>query len=181
MLKQMLLVIMAGALVVGCDRSETTSSSAAPEPSAKAQATTLPAGLVLASAPAGAKTVKEVRASAKDGDEVVVRGVIAGRVDPIAENRAILTLLDPAMKTCNQLPGDQCKTPWDACCEQSEDIAANSATVQVVDEKGTVVKMGLASIAGIKPLKEVVVKGKLKLSPDGKAAVVDATGLYVTP
>ncbi len=179
MLKRTLLLIAVGAGLLGCDRAETAAT--APSPAAKAQAGELPAGLILSSMPAGAQTVKQVRTGAKDGQEVVVRGMIAGRVDPIAENRAILTLLDPSMKTCDTMAGDTCKTPWDACCETAEDIAANSVTAQVVDEAGTVLKRGLGGVAGVKPLKEVVVKGKLKVSPDGKAAVVDATGLYISP
>jgi hypothetical protein len=177
MIKRMLLVavvagaVVGGAIVAGCDD---------PKVPAPAPRAALPAGLVLSSAPAGAKTIKEVRAGAKDGDEVVMRGVIAGRVDPIGDNRAILTLLDPSIKTCDKMP-EGCKTPWDACCEDKEVITANSATVQVVDEKGAVLKTGLASVPGIKPLKEVVVKGKLKVSPDGKAVVVDASRLYVAP
>jgi hypothetical protein len=178
----LLLVIVIGMVVVGCERQQAASVTPAGGTSAQA---VLPAGLVLASAPGEAKTVKEIRTAGKDGDEVVMRGVIAGRKDPIAENRAVLTLLDPAVATCDKLkPGSamaDCKTPWDACCEPPEVLAANSATVQVVDEKGSVLKTGLGQVAGVKPLKEVVVKGKLHVSPDGKAVVVDASGLYVTP
>ena len=176
MFKFMLFVAVVGTAIVigvGCDEPKV------PAPTPQAQSA-LPAGLVLSSAPADAKTVTQVRTAAKDGDEVVMRGVVAGRVDPIAENRAILTLLDPSIKTCDKMQ-DGCKTPWDACCESQDVLTSNTATVQVVDEKGAVLKTGLASVPGLKPLKEVVVKGKLKVSPDGKAAVVDATGLYVAP
>ena len=170
-------LVVAGLIVAGCEKQ----SESAP----KAQAVSLPANLVLASAPADAKTIKEVKSTAKDGDEVVMRGVIAGRKDPIAENRAVITLLDPSIPTCDKAGGnkmgDACNTPWDACCESSDVLAANSATVQVVDYKGAVLKTGLASVPGIKPLKEVTVKGKLHVSPDGKATMVDASGLYVAP
>ena len=176
----LLLMIVIGIVVVGCERKETAAVTSA---SGSGAPVALPAGLVLASAPTEAKTVKEIRTAGKDGDEVVMRGVIAGRKDPIAENRAVLTLLDPAVPTCNKMTGPMgdCKTPWDACCETTDVLTANSATVQVVDESGMVLKTGLGQVAGVKPLKEVVVKGKLHVSPDGKAAVVDATGLYVTP
>jgi hypothetical protein len=176
MFKRMFVIVMTAAvIVVGCDESK------APAPAPQQAATALPAGLVLASAPAGeAKTVKEVRAVAKDGDDVVMRGIVAGRMEPIAANRAILTLLDPSIQTCDKME-DGCTTPWDACCAASDVIMDNSATVQVVDGQGAVLKSGLSSVPGLKPLKEVVVQGKLKVSPDGKAAVVNATGLYVMP
>jgi hypothetical protein len=171
---------------VGCDRGESAPVSSHP-PTASAggadagASDTLPATLVLTAAPADAKDVTQLRATAKSGDDVVIRGVVAGSKEPLAKHRAILTLLDPAIRTCDRMTGDTCKTPWDACCEPTDVLVANTATVQVVGPDGRPLKAGLEGVGGIQPLKRVVVVGKYRPSPDGKAAVVDATGLYVEP
>lgn len=161
-----------------CDRAETGTPVA---PTTERPADALPANLLMTNPPAGAKPVSEVRGSAKPGEQVTVRGVVGGRADPIAENRAIITLLDPSVRTCDKVEGDACSSPWDACCEPTDVIAANSATVQVTDAAGNPLKTGLTGVGGLAPLKTVVVTGIYRPSPDGKAAVVDAEGLYVEP
>jgi hypothetical protein len=170
------ILIIAAAIIVGCER--TKSPQAAP-PSANA----LPAGLVLQTQPADAKPVLDIRKSAKEGDPVVMTGVVGGRKDPIAQNRAIFTLIDPSLPTCDKNNGtmkmEHCETPWDACCSPADEIASHSATVQVVDPAGKPLKTRLAGVAGLAPLKRVSVVGKFHTSPDGKLASVDATGIYV--
>lgn len=169
------LSMIAAFLLSGCDPGDETANS----PATGTAEPALPEGLVLASAPQGARSVAEVRASAQEGDQVVVRGVVGGREEPMAGNRAILTLLDETVKTCDQNPEDGCETPWDACCEPQELIAANSATVQVVDANGSPLKTGLGGIASLAPLSRVVVTGTFHPSPDGKSAVINATGIHV--
>ena len=93
--------------------------------------------------------------TAKDGDAVVIRGKVGGGEEPMAKNRAMMTILDPSVQTCDTMPGDTCKTPWDACCESTEKIAANSATVQVVDANGKPLAATLENVAGLKPLSKV--------------------------
>ena len=100
-------------------------------------------------------------------------------MEPLAPNRAILTLLDSSVKTCDQMPGDSCKTPWDACCEPPETIQANTATIQIVDADGKPLKTTLRGANGIEPLKEVTVVGKVKEAGGANTLVIDATGLYV--
>lgn len=161
----------------GCDND----AGPVPEPTAAAApADALPGDLALSAAPAGAVDAAAARAGAKDGDRVVVRGVVGGRADPIAENRAILTLLDPAIKTCDKTEGDACKTPWDACCEPADVRARSSVTVQVVDADGRPLRASLASLPGVKPLARLLVTGTAKVGADG-AVVVNADGLFVEP
>lgn len=170
-------VFVATAAVVGCDKDQPTP---APTPQAQAPAASaLPASLIATAAPQGAKGVNEVKASAKDGDEVIVRGIIGGRPDPIAENRAVFTIIDPSVPVCGE--GDACTTPWDACCEPADAIAAGSVTVQVVDASGKPLKAGLSGIGGLAPLKRVIVAGQYRPTPDGKAVAINATKLYVEP
>lgn len=175
------LVVAASA---GCEeqpqtpKAQTAPSAQSAEASPAAAAAELPAGLRLASAPADAKGVAEAKAAAKEGDRVVVRGVVGGRADPLAANRAILTLLDPGIKTCDQEPGDSCKTPWDACCEPPESLVKGTVTVQVVDADGRPLKAPLSAVAGVKPLAKLVVSGVVKSSADGHV-LVNADGIFV--
>src|SRR5688572_14726320 len=107
-------LLIAAALAVGCEDTSTSSGgSTAPKSEATAApaAAALPTNLRLASAPAEAKGVAAVKTSAKDGDRVVLRGVVAGRSEPIAANRAIVTLLDAGIATCDKNPADGCRTP----------------------------------------------------------------------
>ena len=175
-------LLTAAAISTGCDDKSTatngTSPQAGQESGSAASAQPLPANLQLTAAPADAKDVAGVKASVKDGDRVVLQGVVAGRVDPIAENRAILTLLDLAIPTCDKNPADGCKTPWDACCEPADVRAKNSVTVQVVDAAGKPIKASLTAVEGVKPLAKVVVSGTAEVSPDG-VVLVNADGLYV--
>lgn len=158
-------------LLSGCDNAAPTQTSAG--------ADSLPAGLILTAAPGGAVEIDKLRSGAKDGDSVVVRGVVGGRADPFVAERAVLTLLDTSVRTCEQLPGDTCKTPWDACCEPRDELAMATITVQVVGADGKPVKKGLSGAGGIAPLKKLVVAGTVSRSPDGSGIVVNAKGIFV--
>src|SRR5687767_13723238 len=90
-----------------CDYVTATSASAG-----------LPAGLMLTAAPAGAKDVVAVKSEAKEGDAVVVRGAIGGRVKTFVSGFAMFTIGDmKALTSCNNRPDDPCETPWDFCCD----------------------------------------------------------------
>src|SRR3954466_10961961 len=142
-------VALAVALAVpGCDRGKPAASStptnAAPVPGA------LPQGLFLATAPADAKNVKDAKSSLKPGDKVVLVGRIGGSEEPFVEERAIFTLVDRRLKTCDEgTDMATCKTPWDYCCDAREDIPANSATVQVAGPDGQPVKAELNGVRGL--------------------------------
>ena len=166
------LSLLVALVLVGCDRDSTAQSN--PEPAADA----IPASLVLATAPSDARDVKAAKEGVKPGDDVVIHGVIGGREEPIAANRAIITVIDPSIQTCDKMKGDTCKTPWDACCVDQQEIAAGAATLQVVNDKGQPLKVGLKGHKGIEPLKDVTVVGKVR-SADANNLVIDATGIYV--
>ena len=164
--------------IVGCDGDDAPTTPPPAQPTAESAAA-LPSSLFLAKAPEGAIELAAAKKSAKPGDEIVVRGRVAGQMEPLAPNRAILTLLDASVKTCDQMPGDGCKTPWDACCEPRESLQASTATIQIVDAGGKPLKTTLRGANGIEPLKEVTVVGKVKDSGGADTLVIDATGLYV--
>jgi hypothetical protein len=91
----------------GCGKSP---EAAAPPPEA-----TFPATLFapVEGTPGG---VAEARNAVQDGEQVVLRGWIGGRVDPFVENRALMLLVDESLPLCQE----SCKTPWDLCCAPAE-------------------------------------------------------------
>lgn len=138
----------------------------------------LPVSLFLAAAPAESRFVEEVKASAKAGDTVAVRGRIGGSADPFVDGRAVFTIVGSKLKACSDNADDHCTQPWDYCCETKKDIAAHSATVQVTDESGKLLRVGLKGWAGLAGLSDVTVVGKAVVS-DGKSLVVRASGIYI--
>jgi hypothetical protein len=70
---------------------------------------------LLSQEPEGATGVSEVRADAKDKDEVVVVGRIGGMENPWVEDLAAFSIVDLALKPCNEIGDDACPKPWDYC------------------------------------------------------------------
>ncbi len=132
---------------------------------------------VLASAPAGARGVVEVKASAQEGDEVVLRGRIGGRKEPLTPGSPVFTVIDLALPSCRENPADSCRTPWDYCCETQELITANAATVQIVDAQGQPAQ-GSPADHGFAPLDEVIIVGVVGARPDDRVLMVKARGVY---
>ena len=167
-----------GLVIVGCESNEDATAPAAAQ---SAPDVPLPDGLVVADAPAGAQDVTKVKQTAKDGDAVVVCGWIGGQEAPLAKNRAVMTLADKSLPSCVKSPMDDCKTPWDSCCEPVEDRTAKTATVQVVDANGKPLAATLESIAGLKPLSKITVSGTARRPAGSDALVVEAKQIHVTP
>jgi hypothetical protein len=161
------------AIGLGCERQSDKPVSTPP-----AAQVAVPAGFILAQEPAGARPLADVKSSAKDGDDVVIRAVIGGSENPFVATRAVVQIIDPGVKTCDQTPGDSCKTPWDACCDQ-DNVKAKGATLQVVDTAGKPLAGTLQGVGGLKTLSHVVIVGKAK--SDGPALLINATGVFVKP
>jgi hypothetical protein len=164
------------ALQSGCDKKE-ANPAATGKPTGSPVAV-LPTGLFLTTEPKDAKPVEDAKKAAKPGETIVVRGRVGGSADPFVAGRTVFTIVGPGLKSCAENPGDSCKTPWDYCCESTEDIAAHAATVQVVDAAGAPVKADIKGQSGVKELTDVIVVGKVAQA-DGKVLVVNATGIYV--
>src|SRR6266513_2654196 len=103
-----ILIITTIVLFVGCQKE-------APPPQASADP--LPANLFATPHPAGAVDIPTPKKSANDGQPIVIKGRIGGQKEPFATNRAILTLADLSLPTCDKTPMKTCDTPWDSCCE----------------------------------------------------------------
>jgi len=141
----------------------------------------VPDAVFVSAAPDGAKDVGEVKASAKEGDEIVIRGRVGGSKSPFVPNRAAFTLagFSDKITACSDRPDDGCKTPWDYCCDAPADIIANSATVQVVGADGHALAGTFRGVHDIDHLTTLVIKGTVGPRPDPKVFVVNATEIFV--
>lgn len=127
--------------------------------------------------PEGAQSVMAVHKSSTDKQDVVIEGKIGGRKDPWIGGRAAFQIVDVSLKSCDQIPGDKCPTPWDYCCGQDELIGA-TALIKVVGEDGKLLASDAKSMFQIKELQTVVVRGTVRRDDKGNLTVL-ASGLYV--
>ena len=167
----LLTLTMAVAVAAGCSQSNPPAANA---PSADGTK------YLLAAEPAGAKSVKDVRQSVKDGDEVVIVGRIGGSAKPWIEGRAGFQVVDTSFTPCNAREGDSCATPWDYCCDAKEDLVKGMATVKVVDDHGQTVATDARQLFGVKELDTVVVRGRAKRDDQGNLTVL-AAGIHRRP
>lgn len=166
-------------VMLGCE-SRTPTAEKKPSNAAEATATaTMPAGLMLEKAPDGPLEVAAAKQSAKEGDEIVIRGRIGGGKHPFVNNRAMFQLVDSSVPTCDEKGSDGCPTPWDYCCEPKDQVAAKSATVQVTDAEGKPLALNLDMPDGLQPQDTVIVKGKVAKKPNEATMIVTAAGIYV--
>ncbi|MFO0880988.1 MAG: hypothetical protein U0840_27000 [Gemmataceae bacterium] len=131
---------------------------------------------LLSAEPAGVKGVLETRKQAKDGDDVVMVGHIAGSTKPFVDGRASFAVLDLSIKPCP--PEEGCPTPWDCCCTPPDELRAATAQVKFTGEDGKTVGVSAKELLGVKELSVVVVKGKANRDEKGNLTLV-ASGLFV--
>ena len=60
-------------------------------------------------------------------------------------------------------------------------ISGAVATVQVVDEKGSVLRVGLKGLGGLTELSTVIVKGTVAPASGNGVLIVNASGIFVEP
>ncbi len=154
--------------------------AAFPVGSVRAADAALPSSLLASKAPANAVSVVQAREKAKPGEKIVLRGRIGGRMVSLMPKAAIAVLADEKTITaCDAMPGDSCKTPWDYCCESPEKLQASTATIQVVDEKGKVVRASLRGLGDLKELSTVVVEGTVNAASSKDVLVVNVSAIHV--
>ena len=150
------------AAFAGCGGSE-----AAKDEGGSAATAAIPDAFWLEKAPQGAVEVGAARADAVDGAEITVHGKISTFVD----GRAAFNLVDLAMLDCTQRPGDTCKTPWDYCCHSSEELAANTITIEFRGPEG-LLRRSAEGFHGIGHLSKVAIRGKARRDASGNLLVV---------
>lgn len=140
----------------------------------------VPMGLFVAAPRGEVMDVSKARAKGgfKKGDRVTLHGTLGGSKQPFVAGRAMFTLIGEGATSCAAMPAHSCETPWDYCCTPSEEIAANTVTVRVVNEKGQMLKTDLKGRGGLKELSDVIVTGTVAVSDKG-SLVVDASEMVV--
>ena len=133
-------------------------------------------GYLLKEEPKDAKAVVAVRKEGKNGEDVVIVGRIGGRKNPWIKGAAAFSIVDEAIKSCDQIPGDTCPTPWDYCCEVG--LPQKTVLVTFVDDAGKVVKKDARQLLKVKELQTVVVKGKVKRDKTDNVSI-QATNVFV--
>lgn len=128
---------------------------------------TIPESAWSASPLADAKPAGEVRRDVQDGESVVAKG----RVKDFVDGRAVFTLIDMSLKSCREMEGDTCPTPWDYCCVEPNAIAENTVTVEFQDASGRPLKSGVKGFHGLDHLHVVTVEGRAKKSADGNVTI----------
>ena len=136
--------------------------------------------ILLSEAPEGAVSITTARQNPIPGTKVILSGKVMGNANPIIQSRALLTLGDPAKITsCDLIPGDECKTPWDVCCADPDIVNASIATIQVLDENGQPIKAGLRGIGGLRELSTLIIVGEVAEASNENNFLVNATGIHV--
>lgn len=156
----------------GNEQTEETSQTGTSSTGASSE----PAWL-LASAPAEWREIADAKQDASQGDQIVLRGRIGGRDNPITAGSPAFVMMDVSIPSCADGEDDLCPKPWDYCCETRETIAANIATVIVVDENGNPIGSDLTAV-GLEPLDEVVVVGTVEARPNPTVLTIRATGIH---
>ena len=86
--------------LAGCDRNNPPPAAVSPQGEVKVD----PAKYVSKSEPADAKDVIATRNDAKDGDPIVIVGRIGGSKTPVSDDRAMFTIVDLSLKSCEDDP-----------------------------------------------------------------------------
>lgn len=168
------LVTLVGLILIGCGDS----GNGKPSTNSPASTDSLPAGLFVTSKIEGATSVNELKKGAKEGDEVIIRGVVGGAVDPFVANRAVVSLIDYTVVSCKD-NGESCPTPWDYCCTPQEELTKARATIQVNGSDGQPLKVAMNAGQKIKPYDVIIVRGKVGPRPATEVLTIYAAAIHV--
>ena len=171
--------LLASALSITACSNESPSQSGASNNTAGTQASSQPdpaKAWILTSAPTGDVGILAAKDTATEGDTLVLRGRIGGRMEPLSDDSPVFTIVDLALPHCGEKAHDSCPTPWDYCCDTPETITAHSATVQLVDAEGRTIDTGAGLT--LDPLDEVIVVGTVGPRQSAQVLTVRATGVY---
>jgi len=142
----------------------------------------LPPGVFTEARIDGARDLSEVRRSASlsVGDAVTFRGRVGGSSQPFASDRAELSLVGAGISPCDQSTKEPCRTPWDFCGRERQEVLAHSVKVQLVDASGRPLRTTMKGRRGLKELSELEVSGVVaQIGAEGM--VITATRLRVLP
>lgn len=120
------------------------------------------------------------RKTAQPGEAITIEGVVAGTMSPFAEGFASVVVSDLSVETCDKVPGDNCPTPWDACCADPDALKGMRLTLQVSGEDGRPVAQSLKGISGLKEMDKVIAEGTVAASSTPENLLINVTKLHHT-
>ena len=101
-------------------------------------------------------------------------------MEPLSEDFAGFVLADEVIEFCDEMAEKgHCPTPWDACCEDPDKIAASRAFVQFVDEDGMPLPVSLREAIGLKENDSVIVRGTLSPDSTQDNRIIIAEGIAI--
>ena len=162
--------ILAASALVACEGAQEKPAAAT---------TTIPAGMV-ARGPAQGTGVTAAKACATQGAEIVIVGKIGGSEAPFSADRAVFTIVDPALKSCaDGGDPDHCTTPWDYCCEDRKALKSGMATIEIAGANGKPLAGSVKGVSGLDPLAIVAVTGTVTERNDAGMLVVRARKIEI--
>jgi len=170
--RRLLCIASAVILIVSCDRND-------PPPAAVDLRGDLD-HFFTSTARVDAMQIHVAREAATPGDEITLQGMVMGRTRPFVEDRAAFVLGDRTLLTpCNEKEDDDCATPWDACCDSSENKRKGTATIQLVGEDGRVIPFSLRGVNGLVELSKLTVTGTVAEGSGEESLIVNAREIHV--
>ena len=139
----------------------------------------LPQGFIVESGLGDALSVNDVRKNVAPSKELVVEGFIGGRKRPFTQNSTVFILGDNSLETCDEIPGDNCPTPWDVCCEDKKKVAESTMSVQLLDANGSLLFGTLEGVAGLKAGARIKVRGSLDEKSTTRSLIINAKNIQV--
>ena len=103
-----------------------------------------------------------------------------GSKEPFVDNRALFTVGDEeTLISCDVRHKGSCETPWDNCCDDPDDVRAGTATIQVVDTEGNILRHGIKGISGLKELSRLRIAGEVSPASTETAFIINATAIEI--
>jgi len=169
--------IALGLLLLSCESSvhEHNENSNASFEANRSKKADLPPNFLSKISTGKAISVIEARKKNKTGEKLIIEGAICGMLEPFTKDRAMFVLGDLTIKTCDKISGDNCPTPWDACCEDRKKIISSSLTVCVLDESGKIKEGTLKNVMGIEAGRKIKVEGLVDAQSIPTSMVINAT------
>lgn len=170
--------------LVGFSLAACSPQDTAPEQTAVADTSAAAASpaqpFTLTQPPAEAPSLLEALATATEETSFLFTGRVGGLVDPMMDDLAAFVVADEVLVFCDEManPG-HCPTPWDACCEDPDKIAASRAFVQFLDADGSPIAASLRSALGLEENDTVIVKGRLSPDSTEDNPIILAEGLAI--
>ena len=121
-----------------------------------------------------ASSILDTKKNKLTNKTILLSGYIGGRREPFTKGRSSFIVIDNSIKKCDEKKGDNCPTPWDACCVDRRTILQSTLTVQVTDKNSSLLKGTLKDVDGLQPGKRIKVLGTIDTMSIPSAMLVNA-------